>query len=228
MLGQLNECLDPMDCSGCTPDMYRSIQLARRFKGIDMGGGGGETDTPPCDHIDMYAQLVMQFWGALACGAGSKELQAVMVPGMRGYGWSWLSTMLNKVISGEARNLVLFEGLMHSYLITAGFFLEGMYTGAGNNNTATLYQSIMNCPKWKEAFIQNGVSRWGNVNASPVVPLWDWCGGCGIHPTGNSLGSGHSSYSQRKKDLVEQSEFESKMMTSDGSTLSWIKFANFK
>ena len=71
-----------MSCHGC--------------RGIDGGGGGSGDDPPKCARIDPKAKIVMQFWGALCCGAFSKHLQSAIVPGVKGYAWSWLTTMLNK------------------------------------------------------------------------------------------------------------------------------------
>ena len=68
------------------------------------GGGNGSGDEPQISgksqytRVDKEAKIIMQFWGGLCCGAFSRHLQSTIVPGVRGYGWSWLTAMLNKVL----------------------------------------------------------------------------------------------------------------------------------
>jgi len=202
--------------NGIPAPQWRHMQLVKHFGGID-GGGGGNGDTPQYNRTDGYAKVMLQFWGALCCGAGSQHLQNVMVPGMRGYGWSWLATMQNKVVedTGKELNLVLFQGVMHQYLIIASYFLEGMYRGDGNENIAALFKSIGSCSRWKDSFMKNGQSRWGNPNAFPDVPLSEWCSAT---PTDrNPLGQPSTYAGHRKKYNIEESEFDEKMQ-------SWIQY----
>jgi len=137
-----------------------------------------------------------------------------MVPGQRGYAWSWLSTMLNKVISGEAKNLVLFEGLMHQFLLIAGYFLEGMYRQPNNRNAKALYDSIRNCPAWAEAFKNDEGTRWGVRQGALLYDFFKE-----VDPTGVPLGKPGSSYATRKKHGIDESDFENKM-------LAWIQYCN--
>lgn len=115
-------------------------------------------------------QRKMRLFGALCVGAGDEGLAGMLAGGLAGYGWHWLSAVLNQLSSEDPSTRIHHTKqaaeVLEQFLKTAAFPMEKTY---GHQQMAKLYKCcISTCdkclgllqPDVQEAFSWKNIKSW--------------------------------------------------------------------